>query len=154
LVYKTFPLKYEESIVKYSEEYGVDKYLVCAVIFAESGFDDAALSSAGATGVMQILPSTGVWAAEIIGIESFDEQMLSDPDINIRIGCWYLNYLGVQFENDSTKFLAAYNTGPSNVQEWIDADGTLRVIPYEETENYVLRIERYYRIYKGLYHDL
>jgi|APSaa5957512576_1039674.scaffolds.fasta_scaffold40542_2 soluble lytic murein transglycosylase len=154
LVYKIFPLDYEESIIKYSEEYEIDKYLVCAVIFAESGFDDTARSSAGAVGVMQIIPGTGEWAAEKIGIESYNEQMLLDPDINIRIGCWYLSYLGAKFENDSEKFLAAYNAGPSKVEEWIDSDGTLREIPYEETENYVLRIKRYYNIYKGLYNDL
>ena len=154
LVYKTFPLDYAESIVKYSEEYDIDKYLVCAVIFAESGFDDTALSPAGAVGVMQIIPGTGVWAAEKIGIESFDEQMLSDPDINIRLGCWYLNHLGEMFDGDPTKVLAAYNAGPSNVKEWLDSDGALREIQHPETENYVLRVNRYYDIYKGLYNDL
>ncbi len=151
LVPKTFPLEHKEIITKYSAEYDIDKYLVCAVIFAESGFDELAVSPKGATGLMQILPDTGAWAAQKIGMQSFDEQMLSDPDVNIRIGCWYLDYLNQKYEGDADKVLAAYNAGPSRVDEWTDSDGVLREIPFVETENYVSRVQRNYNIYKGLY---
>lgn len=153
LAYKTFPLEHEELINKYSAEYDIDKYLVSAVIFAESGFDELAVSSKGATGLMQILPDTGAWAAQKIGMQSFTEQMLTDPDVNIRIGCWYLNYLNQKYDGDSDKVFAAYNAGPSRVDEWTDSDGVLREIPFEETENYVSRIQINYNIYKGLYND-
>jgi soluble lytic murein transglycosylase len=153
LVYKAFPLYHEELIAKYSAEYDIDKYLVCAVISTESGFDEIAVSSRGATGLMQIMPDTGVWAAEKIGIDSIEDLNLQDPETNIRIGCWYLNHLGKMFNNDSRIVLASYNAGPAKVKSWLDADGTLRDIPYEETENYVQRVSQKYNIYKGLYND-
>lgn len=152
-VYKAFPLEHEETIKQYSQEYGIDKFLVCAVIKAESSFNKTALSSPGAMGLMQIMPDTGTWAAEKIGIDQFEISMLYEPDINIRIGCWYLDYLNTKFEGDAKKVLAAYNAGPSRVNDWLDADGVLREIPFEETENYIVKIERNYDIYKGLYKD-
>ena len=153
VVYKFFPLSHEELINKYSEEYNVDKHLVCSVIKAESSFDETALSAPGAMGLMQIMPDTGSWAAEKIGIEDFKTSMLYEPDTNIRIGCWYLNHLSAMFGGDSKKVLAAYNAGPSRVKEWTDADGVLREIRFEETGNYIEKIERNYEIYKSLYKD-
>ena len=153
LVYKAFPLNYVDEIKNYSGEYSIDEYLISAVIATESGFDATAESSSGAMGLMQIMPDTGVWAAQKIGIESFDVQMLNDPDVNIRIGCWYLNYLKDKYDGDAKKVLAAYNAGPSRVDDWVDNDGVLREIPFVETENYVVKVQRNYNIYKGLYDD-
>lgn len=153
LVYKAYPLEHEQEIIKYSEEYSIDKHFVCTVIFTESGFNELAVSSRGAIGLMQIMPDTGAWAAQIIGIESFEVQMLYEPTVNIRIGCWYLNYLTEMFDGDAVKVMAAYNAGPSRVAEWVDDDGVLREIAFEETENYIIKIKRNYEIYTGLYHD-
>ncbi len=152
-VYKAFPLNYEEMISKYSEEYSIDEHLVCAVISAESGFDETALSSRGAMGLMQIMPDTGEWIAGKFSTDGFESGMLYDPETNIKYGCWYLNYLKGIFDGDVSKVLAAYNAGPSRVKEWTDADGKLREIPYVETENYIVKIEKNYEIYKALYPD-
>ena len=153
VVYKVYPLENEDLISKYSKQYSIDEYLVCAVISAESGFDETALSSKGAMGLMQIMPDTGEWAASKAGIDNFETNMLYDPETNIMLGCWYLNYLSDVFDGDIKIVLAAYNAGPSRVREWIDADGVLREIPYIETENYIIKIEKNYSIYKGLYAD-
>lgn len=154
---KYFPLAYQEQISQFTEEFslkshGLDEYFVSSVICAESRFNEDAESAKGAVGLMQILPDTGAWAAEIIGIEAYREEMLSDPDVNIRIGCWYLAYLSDMFGNDKEKTLAAYNAGPGNVQEWL-VDGELVDIQHTETEEYVVKVEEYYKIYKGLYND-
>ena len=77
--------------------------------------------------------------------------MLSDPSTNIRIGCWYLGYLGGLFDADARKVLAAYNAGPSNVQQWLETDSALQDIPFEETEKYLERVQINYEIYQGLY---
>ena len=153
LVYKAFPLEYEELILKYSDEYNIDEHLVCSVISAESSFDETALSSPGAMGLMQIMPDTGGWIAEKLGVEDFEASMLYDPETNIKFGCWYLNYLSGLFDSDFRKVLAAYNAGQNRVFEWLDSDGELREIPYAETEEYILKIEKYYEIYKALYKD-
>ena len=152
-VYKIYPLKYEDLIIKYSTEYSIDEHLVCAVISAESSFNETALSGSGAMGLMQIMPDTGSWIAEKIGIDGFETSMLYDPETSIKLGCWYLNYLNALFDGDVRKVLAAYNAGPSRVSEWIDDDGVLTEIPYKETDNYIIKIEKNYEIYKALYAD-
>lgn len=152
VIYRIYPLRFTEEINEYSDEYGQDAYFICAVICAESGFDENAVSYRGAIGLMQIMPETGTWAAGKIGITDFTEDMLTDPDVNIQIGCWYLSYLEEMFDGDINKVIAAYNAGPNNVIEWA-GDDELTDIPYEETENYVTKVTRNYQIYKGLYDE-
>lgn len=152
-----YPLEYAEYVEKYSREYKLDNYMVYAVIKAESGFDSQAVSPRGAKGLMQIMDSTGEWAAEKAGIDGFDKSMLLEPETNIKIGCWYLANLLKQFDNDTVLALAAYNAGSGNVTKWLkdpekSHDGkSLSNIPFPETENYVARIQKYYKMYKKLY---
>ncbi len=153
IVYELYPLEYKEEIAASSAEYSLDKYIVCAVIYTESHFNDNAKSGKGAIGLMQIMPETGKWAAGKMGLEGYSADMLSDPEINIEIGCWYLNYLHGIFGDDTRKILAAYNAGPANVKDWTKSDGSLGDIPYKETKQYLERVLRYYEIYKGLYKD-
>ena len=153
IVYKIYPLEYQQEIAQWSDTYTIDAYLVCAVICTESGFDETAISPKGAVGLMQIMPSTGEWSAQKIGIEDYSNDMLLDPETNIQIGCWYLSYLGGLFESDARKVLAAYNAGPAKVQEWVESDSLLQNIPYDETKNYLERVQRNYEIYKGIYDE-
>ncbi|MHB8062314.1 MAG: lytic transglycosylase domain-containing protein [Ruminiclostridium sp.] len=142
---------------KYSEEYGLDQNLVYSIIKAESGFDAQAISARDAKGLMQILDSTGEWAAEKIKIKDFESSMLLEPQTNIRIGCWYIARLLSQYDQNTELALAAYNAGSGNVSKWlkdtnISNDGkTLDKIPFEETKNYVSKIKKYNNMYKRLY---
>jgi len=150
-----FPLDHQDLIKKYCDEFsldehGLDKYHVAAVICTESRFKDKAESGKGAVGLMQILPETGAWAAKKIGIDDYTDKSLWKPDVNIRIGCWYLAYLSDMFDDDQQKVFAAYNAGPANVKDWIQ-NGKLVNIEHTETKNYVVKIEKYYEIYKSLY---
>ena len=105
---------------------------------------------------MQITDSTGRWAAEMIGIEGYEDSMLFDPDTNIKIGCWYLNRLIEQYGNRDTA-VAAYNAGSGNVSSWLDQIGSnsneliKELIPFEETRNHVDKINLYLKIYNMLY---
>lgn len=152
-----FPLDYKESILKYSELYMVDPNLVAAVINTESKFDEGAVSGKGALGLMQIMPETGLWLGELIGIENIDEKLIKQPDININLGTWYLNKLSDDFNGDFDLMLAAYNGGPGNVSRWLGNDEysddgmKLRVIPFEETKKYVKRVKLNYFFYQYLY---
>lgn len=152
-----YPLKYEQEILEYSREYSVDPYLTASIIWVESRFLSDAVSNKEAKGLMQILPSTARWAAEKMGITEFDETMLLDSKINIRIGCWYLGFLTSQFPDNLELVLASYNGGIGNVQKWLgnreySKDGRkLDYIPFQETRNYVVRVLEVYEIYKGLY---
>ncbi len=155
-----YPTKYSEYVDKYSDEYDVEKTVVYAVIKAESGFDANNRSHTGARGLMQIMPETGEWAAELIGIEDYDAEKLYDPDTNIHIGCWYLRYLLDMYENNLPTALAAYNAGLGNVSRWLEdnsysADGSsLDMIPYKETEGYIEKTMRYIDGYNKYYEEL
>ena len=106
---------------------------------------------------MQIVPSTGSWAAEKLGIEGYDDDSLYNPDINIQIGCWYINNLQKQF-GDMSLALAAYNGGSGNVRKWLKDTryskkmGRLWMIfLLTETKNFVNKVWRAYNRYKQLY---
>ena len=140
-----YPLKYKESIVNYSAEYGVDPYLVASVIKVESNFSPKVVSKRGAIGLMQIMPKTAIWAAEQMGIEDFQVEDLQSPDLNIRIGTWYLSSLLDEFDNNVTLALAAYNGGRGNVNNWLNQGRQIQQkeeeIPFPETRNFVMRVK-------------
>ena len=149
------PRDYSEFVSKYSDEYGVPEYIIYAVIKAESGFDSSALSSDGAIGLMQIMPSTFKWMTDI-NDESYETGMLYDPETNIKYGTYYLQYLYQRYSRWPTVF-AAYNAGPEAVDGWLmdgkySRDGmSLDNIPYEETRGYVSAVERAADVYQRLY---
>ncbi|SHJ81752.1 lytic transglycosylase domain-containing protein [Paramaledivibacter caminithermalis] len=152
-----YPLHYENLIKKYSQEYDLDPLFVASIIRAESKFDANAVSPKGAKGLMQIASITGKWASEELNILQYNEHMLFNPNINIKIGCWYLNKLNKEFNNNTENVLASYNAGSGNVTKWLknnkySIDGTkLNEIPFAETREYIKRVNRNYNIYKYLY---
>jgi len=150
------PLPFNIKIVEYSEMYGLDQYLVAAIIKTESGFDKDIVSSMGAVGLMQIMPNTGEWIAKQLNMENFSEEMLKNEDINIEMGCWYLNYLRGELKHRN-EVLAAYNGGIGNVFKWLqDAryskDGeVVDTIPFKETVRYIEKVVVVYNEYIDLY---
>lgn len=152
-----YPLYFKEHIVEYAKEYRLPAPIVAAVIKTESNFDVFAESGKGARGLMQITPSTGSWIAEKLEIKNYNEDMLFDPEINIRFGCWYIRYLSDYYENNLTLAFAAYNGGRGNVDKWLEnnelsKDGkNLDSIPFKETRNFVLRVNKNNNMYKKLY---
>lgn len=154
-----FPIKYEEYITKYGEEFEVDPLLILAIIKTESNFSNDAKSNKDAKGLMQIMDQTGEWAAEELGIVYFMPNMMYDPEMNIKIGTWYIDRLNDEFNGDLDLMLAAYNGGSGNVTKWLknteySSDGkTLDYIPFPETKKYVDRVKTYYNVYKYLYNN-
>lgn len=152
-----YPIGYRNAIVKYSREYQIDPYLVASIINVESKYDKYALSPKEAKGLMQIAPQTGKWAGELLEIENYNEDILFNPDTNIRIGTWYINRLFKEFDGNLDLVLAAYNAGSGNVNKWLTdekhcSDGVnLDKIPFKETEEYLVRVKSSYRIYNGVY---
>ena len=152
-----YPISYRGQIVKYSKEYNIDPYLVASIINVESKYDKYAISSKEARGLMQIGPQTGQWASEEIGIEGYNEDLLFDPDTNIKIGTWYIDRLFKEFDGKLDLVLAAYNAGSGNVSKWlldedICKDGVnLNKIPFKETEDYLVRVKDSYKVYSKVY---
>ncbi|MBQ7876128.1 MAG: lytic transglycosylase domain-containing protein [Clostridia bacterium] len=159
VIYYLYPLKYTSDIRDCSEEMGVDPHLVAALVKAESNFDRDAQSGAGAKGVMQLTDETAKFCADKLGIELKDGDIYN-PDINIRLGVYYLKRTLELFDGDVTLAVAAYNAGEGRVREWLNdkrysSDGkTLHTIPYEETKNHIEKIQTYQKVYKILYPNL
>ncbi len=153
---KAYPLKYLDIISKYSEEYSLEPSFVASVIYVESRFDNDAESHKGAIGLMQLMPDTAEWIAGKMKIKDYDVDMLKEPDLNIEMGCWYLEFLNQRFNSEEV-VLAAYNGGHNRIKQWLDDeqlsdDGeTLKDIPYKETDDYVQRVEDAKEKYEELY---
>ena len=155
LTRKNHPLEYGEIVEECAEKYAVPKELVYGVIKTESGFDEKAVSSKGASGLMQLMPDTFVWMCKQNGELDVDEEMIFDPKTNIDCGTMYLSTLYSRFGSWETA-LAAYNAGPSKVEKWlkdesVSTDGVLVNIPYEETEKYIKKVLGAKDNYKELY---
>ena len=149
---------YEEYVQKYSQQYNVDENLVYALIKAESNFNANAQSSKGAIGLMQLMETTAQDVCKRMDLNISNNELkekLLEPEININIGTKYLSILIQQYGNVEIA-ITAYNAGIGTVDNWIEkdiikADGSnVEKIPYKETNNYVRKILRDYKIYTNL----
>lgn len=153
----SYPLKYEKEIDAASKKYNVDKALIYGVIKTESNFDPEAKSSAGALGLMQLMPDTFEWLQTYYKDENdYTFEDLTEPAINIDYGVELLSILSKRYEDEET-MLCAYNGGLGNVDKWLDntdysEDGkTLKVVPFPETDRYRKLVEQNKSIYYQLY---
>jgi soluble lytic murein transglycosylase len=131
----------------HAANYDIDPALLAAVIEQESKFRADAKSSAGAIGLMQLLPDTAKGIAIHTGGSKFVLSDLYNPEINIRYGAWYLHHLMQRYGDEKTA-LAAYNAGQQNVDRW-RAEG--KGIEFPETRAYVDKVERLKGIYRRAY---
>jgi soluble lytic murein transglycosylase len=132
----TVPLDHEDVIREQAERFDLDPALIAAVINQESGFSDQT-SHAGARGLMQITPETADTIEALSGGETFVYEDLSDPELNIRYGTFYLDHLLDRFDGNEIAALAAYNGGPENAAAWGGAELEPEDIEFEETRDYV-----------------
>ncbi len=144
----SFPVRNKKFVASVCEKYDLEVSLVLAVINVESGWDEDAVSSSGAVGVMQVMPSTAEEVAMRLGLTNYD---ITDFEDNVTIGCWYLRYLLDMF-GDLRLALCAYNAGPNNVRDWLDNpeysdNGKLTKIPFKETRNYVKKVNFNKKVY-------
>ncbi|HEY0515750.1 MAG TPA: lytic transglycosylase domain-containing protein [Solirubrobacteraceae bacterium] len=143
--HNSLPLSYASIIRHQAAAKHLDPTLIAAVIYAESKFEPRP-SSAGAQGLMQILPATAYYLAHLSGGHSFTASDLARPDINVAYGSYYLRYLLDHYRGDEMLALAAYNGGLANVDRWeagAKAEGgslSVTAIPFPETREYVQRV--------------
>ena len=142
-----YPLRYEQVVRGHARNYRLNPALLAAVIYTESKFDANAKSAAGAIGLMQLLPDTAKGIAIRTGGKRFVVSDLTDPEINVRYGAWYLRHLLDRYGDERTA-LAAYNAGQANVDRWRAAG---LAIQFRETRYYVDKIERLKKIYASAY---
>jgi soluble lytic murein transglycosylase len=142
-----YPLAYESIVRGHAENYSLDSALLAAVIYQESKFDSEARSDAGAVGLMQLQPETARGIAIRTGGAKFRLDDLTNPEINVRYGSWYLRHLLDKYDDEELA-LAAFNAGQGNVDRWREEG---RGIAFAETRHYVDRIDELRRIYRDAY---
>ena len=151
-----YPFPYFQEIEKWSTSRQLNPLLVTALMRQESRFQSKIKSPVGATGLMQVMPSTGAWIAPQIGLD-FKKLNLENPNDNIMLGTWYLDHTHQQYGNNSMLAIASYNAGPGNVAKWLqtipkqDPDEFVEEIPFDETRNYVRQVFGNYWNYLRLY---
>lgn len=155
---RIYAKEYVEQVEKYSKEYQVDTNLVYAVIKAESNFKPNAKSNKNAIGLMQLMEDTAKDLVKRVDLKITGEELkdkLYDVDININLGTKYLSILLERYGNVEIA-VTAYNAGIGTVDNWIEKDiiksdgSNIENIPYKETNNYVRKILRDYKIYESL----
>jgi soluble lytic murein transglycosylase len=152
----TLPLSNADVIRQQAADKHLDPAFIAAVIYAETKFDPRP-SSAGAQGLMQILPQTAEFLARRSGATSFRISDLATPQVNIAYGSYYLRYLLDEYGGNKVLALAAYNGGETNVNRWVAAahgrgrSFKISDIPFPETRAYVAKVLRVQRDYRRTY---
>jgi peptidoglycan lytic transglycosylase len=150
------PLSDASVIRRQANDKHLDPALIAAVIYAESKFEPRP-SSAGAQGLMQILPGTAYYIAHLSGGRTFTAADLATPEINVAYGSYYLRYLLDHYNGDEKLAIAAYNGGLTNVDRWVaharEAGESLSIaaIPFPETREYVQRVLSAQQAYRSTY---
>lgn len=151
-----FPFPYYQIVLEEAQKREMNPLLVIALIRQESRFQKDIRSSAGAVGLMQVLPST---AKEVADKNEIQEYSLTNPEDNIAIGTGYLDYTHQEYQDNSLLAIASYNAGPGNVAQWVekfgaaDPDVFVEQIPFGETKGYVESVLGNYWNYLRIYNS-
>lgn len=156
------PYLFRELIEVQAEQNNLHPAFVASIVLNESSFRPGVKSHADAMGLMQIRPDTGEYINRALDIPNYNHDMLYDPETNIRFGCYYLGELSERFGGDPVLVAAAYNAGPTNVQNWLNNSSyssdrrtiPIENIPYGDTQTYARRVLRDYAAYKRLYYEI
>lgn len=148
-----FPMPYQATIEQYAKAQNIDPAWVYAVMRQESLFQPDARSSAGAMGLMQIMPGTGRKIASDLKLNLPNTSALFNANTNIRYGTYYLRFTLNQLQGNPVLATAAYNAGPGRVRRWLpdqvsDPDIWVELIPFDETRKYVKRVMEYAAVYE------
>ncbi len=155
-----YPLAHDRMVWTHARDSGIDPYLVLGLMRQESTYNSIARSPVGASGAMQIMPTTGHLLANLQHDVLFNAGDLEDPLLSISYGITYLGLLMERFDGAYPLAIASYNGGPFNVSTWRSATGDdmpmdafVEHIPFRETRDYVKKVSAGYATYLTLYAD-
>ncbi len=151
-----FPLLDAEELERAARTQRLDPALVAGLIRQESNFNPRAVSSAGARGLMQVMPAVGQSVAKSLAFPVYAAPLLFDPDANLELGTAHLA-AAITLDPDLARALAAYNAGQTRVDRWVKKAGVAdpelftERIPFVETRDYVRLVLRNAAVYRALY---
>ena len=154
-----YPNPFREEVERWAGERDLDAAKIYAIMREESGFNPRIESWANARGLLQLLDDTAERMANRDNLSPYSFDRLDEPDINVRLGSAYMEFLGERFDNHPTLISAGYNGGSGNVARWLGEFGDLPLdlfvedIPFHQTRNYAKRVMMSYWIYSYLYGD-
>ncbi|MBN2435477.1 MAG: transglycosylase SLT domain-containing protein [Spirochaetes bacterium] len=155
LVKRLFPKAYSEIVKKTGKNYPkLDHNMIYSVMKSESAFRHDAVSFAGATGLMQVMPATGGDIAKSLKMNSYD---LKDPEVSILFGFYYMDWLRRIYEGEFDQMLGGYNAGPGNMNKWkksFDVSDKIffaEKVPFDETRFYMFKNQKYLIQYNTVY---
>ncbi len=149
-----FPMAFNDLVRENGRRQRLDPALVFGVIRAESAFHVEARSSAGALGLMQLMPATARITARHVGVVLGGERAILAPPTNVRLGTQYLREMLNRYHGNLAMMAAAYNAGPGRVEQWrpragcMDAELWVETIPFRETRRYVRNLLFYAAVYE------
>ncbi len=157
---RAYPLPFGERVAAETEHRGVPPFLLMGLMRVESGFNDLAVSTAGARGLLQVMPVTGWLIAKEIGDTAFSPSKLLEPGTSIQYGSWYISELLEKFRGQEPLAIIAYNAGPHRVHDWLShrrtgtaMDEFIEEVPYTQARKYVKSVLRTIGIYRRVYAD-
>lgn len=150
-----YPRAWEEEVTRASERYGLDPLLVYSIMKQESGYTPWVYSTAGARGLLQMIPSTSEYVAREMGWEGFTPDMLYIPLVSVEYGTACIAMYRDQMGGEVFETLAAYNGGPHNALRWgagrVEPEEFFGRITFNETKKYVEIVSHNYAIYRNIW---
>ncbi|MBT9561116.1 MAG: transglycosylase SLT domain-containing protein [Myxococcales bacterium] len=155
-----YPMAFQRTLAAETERRGVPPFLLTGLMRVESGFNEFAVSVAGARGLLQVMPVTGNLIASRIGDHDFAPADLLDAHTSITYGSWYIGELLEKFRGQEPLAIIAYNAGPHRVHEWLSRrrsgttmDEFIEEVPYDQARKYVKSVLRTISIYRRVHAD-
>jgi soluble lytic murein transglycosylase len=155
-----FPSPYRAALEAHARSAGLEPTWVYGLIRQESRFIEDIRSSAGASGLMQLMPATARWVARKVGMSDFSADRVTEVDVNLRLGTSYLRMVLDDLDGHPALATAAYNAGPGRPRAWRAAlprsvEGAVfaETIPFNETRDYVKKVMSNSVYYAALFED-
>lgn len=152
-----YPRAFPDLVVPAARQFGVNPYLIWALMIVESSFNPDSVSTAEALGLLQVIPRTGLKIAELLGDDRFGHYDLLDEDVAVLHGAFYIGQVIRKFHGQELFAFAGYNGGPHRVAEWLDQRGDMPLdefveeIPFDQAREYTKKVTYFLALYLRLY---
>jgi len=156
---QAYPRAYPELVTRFSEDWGLNPYVIWALMTVESSYNPDSVSRANARGLLQVIPKTGELISERLDHWDFGPSNLMNPELSVEFGCYYFSELMAKFHGQELLAFSAYNAGPHQMARWLEGRGDLpldafiETIPFEQAREYTKKVYRFLALFRLIYLD-